>query len=74
MAREILKRHFKIGDKVKLKDYSSYSDWEIHNGQEATVTDLKVMSEFNISVIWKDKSTSRVSESNLVHFPGEWDE
>jgi len=54
---------FKIGDKVKFKDYSKFQDHRDHEGQVATVCDS--FTEF-IRVKWSDGRTSRATFSHIT--------
>ena len=49
------KTNFKIGDKVKFKDYSKYQDHKQHDNEEAIVFKIYPNS---ICVKWSDESTS----------------
>ena len=55
----------KVGDKIKLKDYSLYCDYADHRGEVATIKTIN--STNNIYIAWKDKSTSTIfNQSNII--------
>lgn len=75
MAREVLKRDFKVGDRIKLKDYEEWTDYSNHRDQEAIIKEtLMTFDSFDFSIKWKDTTTSSVKESNLILSSGDWDE
>jgi hypothetical protein len=64
--RQKMKRFF-IGQKVKLKKYSPYSDYQSHEGQIATVVGfLEDSREFNLIIEWEDGFESHAHSDNLI--------
>lgn len=59
-----MKTNFKIGDKVKLKDYSHHCDHREHEGETANVI---FVGENMVSIEWADDSTSCVWENSGVY-------
>lgn len=72
---------FKIGDKVKFKDYvgtseergrarnvnGGWTDWKIHRNQVATIISKSdYPKKFDWKVLWKDGNNSHVDEGNLI--------
>lgn len=53
-----------IGKRIKLKSYDTFSDYERHNGESATI--IKVTSgELPYGIEWKNGDTSCVSVDNI---------
>ena len=69
---------FKVGDRVKLKDYSSYPDYRDHEDKTAVITDTHFHSpigDLTYHLEWEsDGKTSAVSSDNMILQPGDWDE
>ena len=57
---------FKVGDKVRFKDYEDCSDWKEHRSEIATITDIDDDDEYPVSVKWNDGTRSAVHHRNLV--------
>lgn len=57
LTKETDMTEFKIGDKVKLKDYTEYNDHKRHTDETAIVTDV---TDRHIAVQWKNGGTSNV--------------
>jgi hypothetical protein len=61
---------FKAGDVVRLKDYSRWSDYEMHKGESAVILKKTPMySMFDLKIEWVDphgQKTSNVNASNLI--------
>ena len=58
---------FKIGDKVKLKDYSKYNDWRRHDHQTAIIKEKsRENGGFDWRIQWKDGECSCVLVNDLV--------
>jgi hypothetical protein len=72
---------FKIGDRVKFKDYmgtskyrgkakclssSGWLDWQNHINQECTIIKKSVDPCFDWLVEWDDKQPSLTDENNLI--------
>lgn len=70
---------YKIGDKIKLKDYvgfgnkigfngtEGWSDWQEHSGQIAEIEGFSTMRHaMDYRIRWADGRTSAVPEHNVV--------
>lgn len=60
---------FKIGDKIKLKDYGTYSDYKDHKNQKATIIDNNLSPNFDFRIKWLDGETSLVYIKNMIKIP-----
>lgn len=63
---------FKIGDKIKLKNYSTYGDYIEHKGQEATLISRHDPGEWEFGIQWDDGMTSFASVDNIFKINMEW--
>ena len=67
--------HFNVGDRVKLKDYGFFGDYETHRDAECIIIDYfsgeKNGIEFNWRVSWDDGTISCVADNNCL--PIQWD-
>ena len=76
-SSNIQERAFRVGDKVKLKDYTKYSDYRSHKDQVATIDTLNNQESGGIwdcHLRWSDERGSSVLFNNLIPYPGDWDE
>ncbi len=55
---------FKVGDKIRLKDYSLYSDYERHNGQIATIIENYSGIDFDHEIQWVNDGDSSAAHTN----------
>ena len=68
-------KKFKINDKVILKNYELWGDYQAHRGQVATIIkdrDSMRAGGFDYSLQWSDGKTSNAHEDNLRQ--AEWDD
>jgi hypothetical protein len=56
---------YKIHDFVKLKDYTRHGDWKRHAGETAMIMEMDE-STYPYRIQWRDKTTSRTPEENIV--------
>lgn len=57
---------FKIGDTIKLKDYTKHSDWKTHTNQEGIIYEVDKAIGYCFGIRWEDKSTSSAPLDNLI--------
>lgn len=62
---------FNIGDRVKLRDYSKFNDWERHEGEVATLTIPPAFPGDGWSCDWDDGSGSGSLEEYNMYLEGE---
>jgi len=66
---------FKIGDKVRLKDYDKWTDYEEHQNEIATIVRHYTHGpSWDFHIKWNDNSTSAVRIDNIILTPGDWDD
>ena len=58
---------FKVGDKVTLKMYGPYTDYQEHKDQVATITsqDGLILGEYKYFATWPDGSESSLYQQNM---------
>ena len=66
-------RRCKIGYKIKLNDYTVFSDYRSHKGQVATIFSYIDSSSMDYRVVWDDGTVSSVYDSNAIPQDREWD-
>ena len=60
---------FKIGDKIRLNDYTRFEDYQSHNNQIAIIEEIfsgNGWSELDVRIMWEDGGESCVSFSNMI--------
>jgi hypothetical protein len=57
---------FMVGDKVALKDYSTFDDYRQHDKEVAVIRELESEGLLPIQIEWKDGDVSSVNLSNLM--------
>ena len=65
---------FKIGDEIKLKNYSLYNDYKEHEGAVCKITNIGGSNEnpdnlkdyLILQVKWKDGNISQVNPNNAI--------
>ena len=56
-----------IGNKIKLKDYTKWSDHKRHKNQKATIVQKLVdSSRFDYKIKWDNGDTSNIKKENLI--------
>ena len=60
---------FKIGNRVKLKDYTLYNDYRTHDGQVGVLIHNDFSGDKPWTVEWDDGETSSVSNDNMILQP-----
>jgi len=71
---ELEKQILKIGQEVRLKSYSPFSDYRNHKDQKCRITELYPGVDLSIIVKWVDGVESSVSHNNIMLVVGDWDE
>lgn len=57
----------RAGTRVKLKDYSGYSDYRLHKGQIGVLETKQIIGgNFGWRLKWADGGMSSVNEDNLI--------
>ena len=75
MAKEILKTNFRVGQEIKLKNYTGYSDYASHKDQIGMIIGIdKGLVGNAIRIKWQDDETSVVGINNLILVNHDWDE
>ncbi len=63
----MLEFKFKVGDKIRLKDYSLYSDYEDHFNEIAIIEWIGNNSGNRAyGIIWEDENPSTIWFNNMV--------
>lgn len=57
---------FKLGDKVRLKNYTEWNDYRRHEYEVATIIGKSYLQAFDFFIQWSDGATSGVYISNLI--------
>ncbi len=65
---------FKIGDKIRLRDYTEYTDYKEHKGEIATIVSKHVELGLPWEIQWKDLGVSNAAATNLMRVNTDWDE
>src|SRR6185295_6615083 len=61
-----LDTNFRVGDIVRLKDYTTYPDYLQHRKQDAQVIGFDHVRHNPVELMWGDGTRSRVHPSNLI--------
>lgn len=64
--RGILSRPFRVGDRIRLKDYDRYDDYKEHKGEIAKIEKIDTKGTNPIRIRWHDKNTSYTQIQNMV--------
>lgn len=64
---------FKIGDRIKLKDYSDYGDYRSHEGESAIINADNDGGDFDFTICWDDHEVSYARTNNMFRPSQEWD-
>ena len=61
--------NFNVGDKIKLKNYGYFSDYQSHKDEVAEILYI-YSSNYDLPyrIKWEDNSTSQVAEDNMILF------
>ena len=68
---------YKIGDSIKLIDYSAYPDYKEHKNQIGYIDNIYtdgLSKEQAYHLRWRDKTSSCVYEPNMSLVNEDWDE
>lgn len=55
-----------VGQKVKLVDYSGFTDWEEHKNQIGTIVEFYTTGDLPVRIKWTDGSHSATRVENCV--------
>ena len=68
---------YRIGDIVKLRDYSGYGDYMQHDGEAGAICEPPANLEgsgFDCSIEWSDGEVSNAVFNNIYYVDREWDD
>jgi len=57
---------FKMGQKIKLKDYSGYGDYVEHRNEVGIILSIEKYGDLSIRIIWSDETESYIEKDNIL--------